>query len=512
MTSCGMGLIKRAALVSVSVPVIVTVIVLAVAGAFTGCAAPNPPPAGAAPPAQPAPAPVAAPAAVPGGPSAHSIADFSAGLRCMDNLFLDHGVRDLSVLLEDRLAPAQGVDAGTRDMLAAAVSDMTQRSRAIRLVSSGKEWNTPAAAQPPRREPFAVAPQWALRGSMRRIDDFIAAGKPTASVLGLDLALLSTQDQSVVPGTASRNTVSVFSAGRAEIRKFGVAFNLPASAHDGQASALRALADLASIELFGRLARVPYWGCLGAAPGEPAVAAEIQDWYDVMAARPADLIGYFQAQLRLRRAYDGPLDGVVNPPLKDAVARTREALGLSREPRLSLDLFKAYLGAEPRQLEARLVPVAVPAAPATATASASTPLAVRIAADSEARRYAPGEAVQLTIQPNRDAHVYCFLQDEHRKITRFFPNRFQRDSRVQPAKGVQLPGAMRFEIRMNPRGVPETVLCFATERDVLAQLPAGVNAGDFDPLPVSGLEQLRGAFYKVAAGSFAQDSFQMRVR
>ena len=58
----------------------------------------------------------------------------------------------------------------------------------------------------------------------------------------------------------------------------------------------------------------------------------------------------------------------------------------------------------------------------------------------------------LTVRPSRDAFVYCFHEDENRKITRFFPNRFHRDSRVDAAAGVQLPGSMRFEIVMNSRG------------------------------------------------------------
>jgi len=36
-----------------------------------------------------------------------------------------------------------------------------------------------------------------------------------------------------------------------------------------------------------RLARLPYWSCFGAAASDPEVAAEMQDWYDAMAARPA---------------------------------------------------------------------------------------------------------------------------------------------------------------------------------------------------------------------------------
>lgn len=414
--------------------------------------------------------------------------------RCMDTLLLEHGTREISVIVEDPADPGRRTTAVSREMLAAAVSGMTQRSRAIRLVTSN-----------------SAQPQYALRGSVGTLD----GARPGTTAYGLDLTLLATQDMSVVPGTATRNKVTLYGSGaegRAEVGKFGVSFVVAAGGSDASSQALRALAEVSSVELFGRLARVPYWTCFGIGTDDSGVASEVQDWYDTMAARPAEIIGYFQAQLRTRRVYDGPVDGAVNPPFKEAVARYREALGLSREAKLSLDFFKAYLAADHHQLEARLAPAPAMATPVATRIAADAPLALRIAGGDEAHRFTPGEAVQLSIRPSRDAHVYCYLQDENRRVVRFFPNRFQRDSRVQTAAALQLPGAMRFEIVMKPRGTPQTVACFATERDVLAQLPAGLNPGDFEALPVASLDQVRSAFVKVAGGAVAHESLQIRPK
>lgn len=474
----------------------------------------------------------AAAAAAPAAVAARG--DFSGALRCMDSLLLEHGTRDMAVTVEDLVDQTRGASEGTKGLLMSVLSDMTQRSRAIRLLASRKDQGQRTNSSPPAQPPdaYAVIPRYVLRGAIGLTDQANpgrAADTPPASVLALDLTL-ATQDLSVVPGGATRNTALLLRHGaafdgRVEMRKFGVAFGVAAAGSDVLAQASRALAELASIELFGRLARVPYWTCLGLTDAHPGVAAEIQDWYDAMATEPAELIRYFQAQLRLRRAYDGPIDGAANGPLKDAVARYRAALGLSREAKLTLDFFRAYLGADHRQIEARLAPPAaiaepVAAAPAAATAVAiaaqttlaQPPLALRIATANKARRFAGGEAVQLTIHPNREAHVYCYLQDEKRQITRFFPNRFQSDARVQPAQGLRVPGAMRFEIVMNPRGVQETVSCFATERDVLAQLPGGVSGVDFAPLPVASLEQVRNAFARASGGVMAQESFDIRPK
>lgn len=494
----------------------------------------------AAPPAQPAAA--RAPA--------RAIGNFSGALRCMDTLLLDYGTRDVSVIVEELEDKTRG-SAVTKEMLVAVVSDMTQRSRAIRLVASGKEWGNTVThmSQALKRAPLTVVPQYALRGTISQIEG-VSAGRAdaaSAGVLTIDLTMLTTQDLSVVPGVATRNSVVLFNKnaqgfGGGEIRKFGASFSLPTGSDEGRVAAVRALVELASIETFGRLAKVPYWTCLGLTDAHEGVGPEIKDWYDAMAARPAEIIRFFQTQLRMRRVYEGPLDGVVNPQLKEAVARYREALGLSREPKLSLDFFQAYLGADHAQVEARTPPALValvdaPGAPSNsasgatsgavrgpasgsasgpargpARGAASAPLALQIAAANDARWFTRGEPVQLTVRPNRDAHVYCYLQDENRKIMRFFPNRFQRDSRVQPAEGLALPGAMRFELFMNLRGVQETVACFATERDVLPQLPPVVSAGDFDPLPVASLEQVRHAFVKASGGLVAQESFLLRSK
>ncbi len=468
-----------------------------------------------------------------GRPDAKSAApvatpDYSNALRCMDTLLLDYGARDMSVMVEGLADPTQRDGSVAKDLLIAAVSDMTQRSRAIRLVASGKDWADTAnyLSKTQTRDQVAIVPTYALRGSVTQLD------KASPVELGVDLTLLSTHDMSVVPGVAARAAIVRSGDGGVEIRNFGVGYRVPAR---NRGEAMRSAVDAATIELFGRLAKVPYWTCLGVSDANETVAAEVQDWYDAMAARPAEIIRYFQGQLHLRRVYGGPVDGAVNPDLKQAVARYREVLGLSREPKLSLDFFKAYLRADHHSLEARLHAVvatanpvatsstpdrpAVTAAPATVPVAATQPaaatrppLALRVTAIDGADRFARGEPVQLMIRTNRDAHVYCYLQDESRKIVRFFPNRFQQDSRVQADQGLRLPGEMRFEIVVNARGALQTVSCLATEDDVLPRLPASVGRGDFNPLPVASLDQVRGAFAEATGGALAQQSFELRSR
>ena len=484
------------------------------------------------------------------GPTAtpyKSITNFSEGLRCMDNALLDYGVRDVSVIVEDILDETKKVNAGTTDMLISAISDMTKRSRAIRPIAYGKDSGNTIGflAQAQQRDHFAVVPPFGIRGSISQFDDAIvrknvdggisiepfvnvgAAKTATASVIGLDLNVLATSDLSVLSGVSSRNSVIFVKEGKGiegevSIKKFGINFSLSVARQEGLSQSLRTLVELASIELVGRLARVPYWTCLGASEADTAVQSEIQDWYDAMAANPTELIEYFQRQLRARKVYYGRVDGVVNDEFKEAVARYREVLGESREPKFTIEFFRAYLRSDHRAMEGKVAPVLPSAATAAAAPAASTaatpapavaaPLSLSVASAAAASVFQRGAALDLLIKPSRDAHVYCYLRDENASIQRIYPNRFAKDSLVPATRPLSLPGKQRFQIVASPKGVRETVACFATERDVLAELPAAVAGTDFTPLAVGSIAELKAAFAGTTRNQFSEGYFNVDVK
>ena len=175
-----------------------------------------------------------------------AITNFSSALRCMDGMFAGFGVRDVSVMVEDLHDTTKKVNAGTKDMLISAVSDMTRRSRAIRLIAYGNDSGNIIGflhnAQ--RRNVFAVVPPFDIKGSITQWDEnlvknqadagvsfsdkfsFGAAKSASASTLAIDLTVLSTADLSVIPGITSRNSVVITKEGNgadgdAKIQKFG---------------------------------------------------------------------------------------------------------------------------------------------------------------------------------------------------------------------------------------------------------------------------------------------------
>ncbi|HEY2927476.1 DUF4384 domain-containing protein [Piscinibacter sp.] len=480
-----------------------------------------------------------------------SITGFSSALRCMDNQMIDYGVRDVSMLVEDILDQTKKVNAGTRDMLISAVSDMTRRSRAIRVVAFGRDATNVISflATAQRQSAYEVIPQFDIKGSVSQFDENVIRSQKDAgigfqpfinlgisrdaatSIMGLDLSVLTTDDMSIMPGVTSRNSVVILKTGKgadadAAYHKFGVSFSMSLSRSEGQSQALRGLVELAVIELMGKLTKTPYWTCLGADPkANEEIRLEISDWYYAMASSRVELIGYFQNQMRRRGFYQGPIDGEFNPAIDEAIGNYRAALGMSKQALLDEALFTAYLAADHSKIPPPAKPAVFvaaaaspqPAAPtlassASTSAAAAGPIALALSTPNNQTRFARGEAISLLVQLTRDAHVYCYLQDETAKITRFYPNRFARDSLVLASKPLSLPGQMRFQLVMNAKGAPESIACFATQRDVMADLPKGIVGVDFEPLSVATMDQIRSAFVNTTGGAVAQETFHVQAR
>ncbi|MDM0115687.1 DUF4384 domain-containing protein [Variovorax sp. J22R133] len=478
-----------------------------------------------------------------------SITGFSNALRCMDTLLLDYGVRDVTMLTEEITDETKKLNAGTRDMLITSVSDMSRRSRAVRLVAFGKDTLNVVTflASAQSQGAYQAIPLYDIKGSVSQFDENLIKNQKDAgfgifpylnlgiakdaasSMLALDLSVLTTSDMGVLPGVTSRNSVIILKQGSgfdgdAAYHKFGINYSMALARAEGQSQALRGLVELAAVELIGKLTKTPYWTCLGVTDpkANDETKLEMFDWYHSMAATRIELIAYFQNQLRRRGFYDGPIDGEFNPAIDEAIANYRAELGMSREAVLNEEFFYAFLAADhtkikrPAQPARYVAPTAVaggPAAPsAPAPAPTAAPLKLSVTAPKQQTRFARGESISLALAPSQDAHVYCYLQDEDSKVIRFFPNRFARDSRIAAAKPLTLPGAMRFQLTMNTKGVPETVSCFATQGDVMASLPQALVGTDFEPLPGATLDQIRVAFDKASGGKLAQENFHVQAK
>jgi hypothetical protein len=462
---------------------------------------------------------------------------FAPALRCMDLMFITYGVKDLSVLVEDLPDPTRKVNAGGKDMIVSAVSQMSRRSRAIKLIAYSANDLTLGVLLEKKAQTIEELPNYAIRGSVSQFDESLvkkqgeagavlgplsggAAAQAGSSMLGLDLNVIAVPSLVLIPGVTSKNSVLVMREGVGtdaglELKKFGLNFNFSLARAEGTAQALRTLAELATIELFGKLAKVPYWTCLGADDKDPAVASEIVDWWETLAADPATLVAYLQNQMRTRGIYEGDVNGRVDDALMQSIGIYQKALGMPDSTELDFEFFRRYLSANhaevqkkaqalyaalppaakasPKPSEAAPPQQAAPAAPAApaspgqaAAAAAAVGGAPMVLVQSNrggtyvSRR---GEPFQVEVLIDRDGFLYCYLLDENRKVNQFFPNPAQVNPAVRGGSKMNFPGNLPFRFVANTKGMTESVACFGSAIALGQQPLASVgSARDVDDL------------------------------
>ena len=474
-------------------------------------------------------------------PPKRNVTRFADGLRCMDDLMYRTGVRDVSVMIEEMQDQSHRLGAGTRDMMVSAFADMTRRSRGVRLVTFGQDnQNVVQLLQLAQKlNDFKVLPQFDIRGSITQFDEDVvredaglgasivsAVTGPLlgvrfnrtrqASVLGFDASVISTADLSLLPGTSSKNTVVVqrednsLSDGQALIHNGNLSFAFGVTRSEAVAQSVRTMIELASIELTGKLLRLPYWSCLGIDVRDAEVQREMDDWYFALEGTP-ELTRFFQEQLRNRRFYDGPLDGRSNPAYEAALAAYRRAVGTSTQGAPDREVWQAFL------LRPLPPPPAQPFVQPAGAASAGKPggpagpigLNVKVAKGE----YREGEPIELTVTTASDAYVYCYVQSPSTgKIQRIFPNRFVRDPRVPANTPLHLPGAQGFRFLAGGEGAKlQAVGCFAAEREIYNELPPTLRWGDFEDIRLGTFQEIRTAFEQVAQAPVALEGGTIQV-
>ena len=540
----------------------------------------------------------------PAAPVQRNISNFDDALFCMDQLLIDNGVHDVVILTEDLTDNTKRVSVGARDMLISAVSDMTRRSRAIRLIAFGsdvknlQDWLKNSGNN---QNVYNFQPAYNIRGSLSQLDENVVQQdkgwqmsgilqggiKNTAStaILGLDLSVISTKTMELLPGVASRSSVMLVrtSAGTGQGDKggiglnatigkvaFGFSYSFNVAQSDGLGGAARNLIELATVELFGKLLRIPYWQCLGIDTSHPLIQREVEDWYQNLLAE-GKLVPYMQNQLRIMGRYNGAINGQINREMSDAIRDLTEANGMQDKRTIDLEVFSYVLNlrnknlkpvkagvahlTEP-ELQARFAvksakpPAAeprsstsggAPARPAAGAAAApgsntvaktdprapaapggGTPSGTRGVADSAEGPYQPivvaikgaeaplrpGDPLQLNVQTDHDAYVYCYLAGPGGRTTmRIFPNPQSSDAMVRANQSVPVPGEAAIKVGTGP----ETVACFASDNDPILTAGREALGRGFEVEP-TGLSTIRGAIGGSAQKSFGEHLVTIRKR
>lgn len=460
-----------------------------------------------------------------------NITNFTPALRCMDDMMFARGTRDVTVMMEEFRDATQRVPVSARDMMTSAMSDMTRRSRGVRLSLFGSDQQNLAQLlqQAQKTNAFGVIPQYNIRGTISQFDDSVSktggsvgisiveklfgvrAGLDTKfSVIGLDAAVVDTSSLTLIPGVSSKNTTVLTSRdasaadGQAKLENpgIGLVFSFNTARSDGPSQAARNMVELATLELVGKLIRAPYWQCLGVPDADPEIQREMDDWF--LSMDETERVQFFKENMREKRYYDGAIDGNTEAAFFSALKLYRKALNLPETGPVDQAFFKTFittatprgpLAGTPRKV---VVANATPSAPANSAtpepaALVEAPAASAIPAVTISQQIplAKGaNAMNLSVQVHSPGYLYCYSQDPvTRRIQRIFPNRFGRDPRVEAGRPVQLPGQGRFVL--NPAA---EIACLHAPREIYGDLPPPLRWGDFEDIKASRFEEIRDMF------------------
>ena len=301
-----------------------------------------------------------------------NITNFNESLRCMDGLFLSFGIArgDYALLVEDLKDKTKKVDAGTRQMMISAISDMTKRSGALKLVTYGADSGNLISFlnEAGKKGAYQNIPAFDIIGSISQYDDGIyksqadvsaeAAGTNDGSAVGagggksssssvtymsVDLSVVTSHNLAILPGVNTRNTVALFNKGTAKsfdagISKTGVSYSFSKDSKDAVGQGLRGLIELSTIELIGKLVKLPYWKCLGMEVEHPDIRNEISDWFYQLQSTNI-LHKTLKIQLYLNGYYQGPIDEEITPEYLNAVRLFKQRLGLADNPNIDLEFY-----------------------------------------------------------------------------------------------------------------------------------------------------------------------------
>jgi Domain of unknown function (DUF4384) len=447
-----------------------------------------------------------------------SITNFTPALRCMDDMMFRLGIRDVTLMMEELRDATQKVPVSVRDMMTSSISEMTRRSRAVRLSVFGTDQSNLAqllqSAQ--KSSVFAVIPEYNLRGTISQLDEDVRkqgssfgvlaerifglrfGNETKLSVISFDAAMVRTDNFTLVPGVASKNTTviarreSSAGDGQAKILNGNITFSFNAASAEGNAQAVRNMVELALIELVGKLIRVPYWQCLGTADSDGEVRREMEDWF--LSMQREELIVFLKERLRERRYYDGALDGKEDDTFKRSVRSYRSAIGLNADGAVDQNFFDAFVtwpspvGSLP--LLPKKAQTQAPVNPSTSTSTEKVVVALTKSEPIQISIASSGDLVNINVKASLAGYIYCYAQDRETKaIRRIFPNRFTRDPRLLAGQSLTLPGKSKFTLSSKNQ-----FSCIHAPSEVYGDLPPPLRWGDFDDINLPSFGDIQRAF------------------
>lgn len=468
-----------------------------------------------------------------------NIGNFNEALRCMDDMFIAQGKQDIYITTAG-IPDATGLIAtGTKEMFITAVSRMSAKSNAFHFVDyDPTQLDVQVLSEMVGLHQEFVAPNYYVRGAITQLDsnvlqssaslgvsipglDAAINGNQVVSVVSMDLNMGKLVTRQIMPGISASNSIAVVQSGKGAdvgglIGKAGLSLSVSLDKSEGFHQAVRNLIELSTIEILGKLTRVPYWQCLSIDSTNPSFRSEARGWFDLMSQQ--EQFRFVSAALA-RAGYAQSGSGPADPAFSDAVSRYQADNDLVPNGRIDFDLYYRLLAADGRRPPARAaatpasVAVPAPTLPAPTTPPSAPPGLVLSSPRGPRPTYRIGETMVVSLQPTRDEYVYCYYQDAGGTVARIFPNRFQPDAFLRAGQQIEIPpaGQTSFAIRFDKPGGTEGIVCLGATNEVGLRLPSRLKTADLEPLPVKGLDEVSEQFRELSGAQVADARLAVEV-
>lgn len=454
-----------------------------------------------------------------------AITSFSDSLSCMDGLLRQSNIGETVVAVKTVKDPSGKAAVAAGEMIVTALSQMSKTSGAFKVADFEVDPLKQDTVQTltnlllPTGTMAIPAPQLYISGAISYLDQGVLRKSNSAGVshgengelgisgdlqttaLGLELHIGDFLTRTLYPGIDSANEIVAANKGfgidgGAKIKKTGVQFSLERNLSQGVGGAMRTLVDLGTIELVGKLTKVPYWQCLSLDQAHPEFQRELLDWYGGMGERSK--LKFFQTGLKNLGYYSGKVDGKSSKEFREALSAFQKDNKATPSGFINFEsyerLMKNYVktdangnfkkvGLEPSDDKEDQPRDGYP----VLNSDKDAPINVGINLNKSI--YRRGDKLELDVNVDRDStYLACFYQDTSKSITQVYPNPVQGESITSKNNPLKIPGSDAFTLSLNEKG-KESVMCMASYYSVVDKLQT--NFGDaFNPLKVKDMNAL----------------------
>ena len=454
-----------------------------------------------------------------------AITSFSDSLSCMDGLLRQSNIGETVVAVKTVKDPSGKAAVAAGEMIVTALSQMSKTSGAFKVADFEVDPLKQDTVQTltnlllPTGSMAIPAPQLYISGAISYLDQGVLRKSNSAGIshgengelgisgdlqttaLGLELHIGDFLTRTLYPGIDSANEIVAANKGfgidgGAKIKKTGVQFSLERNLSQGVGGAMRTLVDLGTIELVGKLTKVPYWQCLSLDQAHPEFQRELLDWYAGMG--DSSKVKFFQTGLKNLGYYSGKVDGKSSKEFREALSAFQKDNKATPSGFINFEsyerLMKNYVktdangnfkkvGLEPSDDKEDRPRDGYP----VLNSDKDAPINVGINLNKST--YRRGDKLELDVNVDRDStYLACFYQDTSKSITQVYPNSVQGESITSKNNPLKIPGSDAFTLSLNEKG-KESVMCMASYYSVADKLQT--NFGDaFNPLKVKDMNIL----------------------